>query len=215
MMSDLPPGFYSDVILRLLVSLIIGAAIGLEREYWTKAAGFRTMIMICLGSTLFTIVSIKLGGDEKGHHIASNIVTGIGFLGGGVIFKDGLTVTGITTATTIWITAALGMVVGSGDFITAGVGGVFVLVVLSILQKIQQWVEHMHQSRNYKISMTLADDKAIEAKVKQINLKINTVKVFKKEDEITYTYDLHGSLKNMKLFNEYLLQQKEVISFEY
>ena len=215
MMSDLPSGFYSDVIRRLLVSLIIGAAIGLEREYWTKAAGFRTMIMICLGSTLFTIVSIKLGGDERGHHIASNIVTGIGFLGGGVIFKDGLTVTGITTATTIWITAALGMVVGSGDFITAGVGGVFVLVVLSILQKIQQWVEHMHQSRNYKISMTVADDKAIEAKVKQIKLKVNTVKVFKKDNEVIYTYDLHGSLKNMKLLNEFLLQQKEVISFEY
>lgn len=215
MMSDLPSGFYSDVILRLLVSLIIGAAIGLEREYWTKAAGFRTMIMICLGSTLFTIVSIKLGGDQRGHHIASNIVTGIGFLGGGVIFKDGLTVTGITTATTIWITAALGMVIGSGDFITAGIGGVIVLVVLSFLQKIQQWVEHMHQSRNYKIAMNVADVNAIEAKVKEVNLRINTVKVFKKEDEITYTYDLHGSLKNMKLFNEFLLQQKEVISFEY
>jgi putative Mg2+ transporter-C (MgtC) family protein len=215
MIQDIPPEFYSDVILRLIVSLIIGAAIGLEREYWTKAAGFRTMIMICLGSTLFTLVSIELNGRATGHHIASNIVTGIGFLGGGVIFKDGLTITGITTATTIWITAALGMVVGSGDFITAGIGGIIVLVVLSVLQKIQHWIEGLHQTRNYKIAMKLPDDSTISAKVKQVNLKVITIKVAKHNGLVTYTYDIHGSLNNMKLFNEFLLQHEPVQSFEY
>src|SRR5262245_66333390 len=91
---------------RILISFCIGTAIGIEREYRSKAAGLRTMIMICLGSTIFTELSMVIGGTSD--RIASNIITGIGFLGAGVIFKDGLSITGITTATTIWITAALG-----------------------------------------------------------------------------------------------------------
>src|SRR5271154_1447245 len=91
-----------EIGIRLLISFGIGAAIGLEREYRSKAAGLRTMIMICLGSTIFTEISINLGAANP-DRLAANIVTGIGFLGGGVIFKDGLTISGITTATTIWI----------------------------------------------------------------------------------------------------------------
>ena len=95
-----------EIAVRLLISFGIGAAIGLEREYRSKAAGLRTMIMICLGSTIFTEISIHLGGSNP-DRVAASIVSGVGFLGAGVIFKDGLTVTGITTATTIWISAAL------------------------------------------------------------------------------------------------------------
>ena len=102
-----------EIAMRLLISFGIGAAIGLEREYRSKAAGLRTMIMICLGSTIFTEISIHLGGENP-DRIAASIVSGVGFLGAGVIFKDGLTVTGITTATTIWISAALGTAVGAG-----------------------------------------------------------------------------------------------------
>ena len=100
-----------ETALQLLISFVIGAAIGLEREYRSKAAGLRTMIMICFGSTIFTEISISLGASSP-DRIASTIITGIGFLGAGVIFKDGLTINGITTATTIWIAAALGMAVG-------------------------------------------------------------------------------------------------------
>jgi len=104
-----------EILYRLLISFGIGTAIGLEREYRSKAAGLRTMIMICLGSTIFTQLSISLGGSNP-DRIAASIVSGIGFLGAGVIFKDGLSVSGITTATTIWITAALGMAVGVGEY---------------------------------------------------------------------------------------------------
>jgi putative Mg2+ transporter-C (MgtC) family protein len=85
---------------RILISFLIGTAIGFEREYRSKAAGLRTMIMICLGSTMFTELSMIISPSSP-DRIASTILTGIGFLGAGVIFKDGLNVTGLTTATTI------------------------------------------------------------------------------------------------------------------
>src|SRR4051794_40042108 len=120
-----------EIALQLLISFGIGAIIGLEREYRSKAAGLRTMIMICLGSTIFTEISINLGGINP-DRIAASIVSGVGFLGAGVIFKDGLTVTGITTATTIWISAALGTAVGAGENFIAIVGSGVVLIVLTI-----------------------------------------------------------------------------------
>src|SRR5690606_26545167 len=103
----------NEFAFRLLMSFTIGTLIGLEREYRSKAAGLRTMIMICVGSTIFTEISISMDVSDR---IISNIVTGIGFLGAGVIFKDGLTVTGLTTASTIWICAALGIAIGVGEY---------------------------------------------------------------------------------------------------
>src|SRR5260370_35445090 len=107
-----------EIAIRLLISFGVGAAIGLEREYRSKAAGLRTMIMICLGSTIFTEISINLGSVNP-DRIAASIVSGVGFLGAGVIFKDGLTVTGITSAPTILISAAHGADVGAGDSFNA------------------------------------------------------------------------------------------------
>ena len=103
---------YSDLIY-LLIALAIGAVIGAEREYRSKSAGLRTMIIVSLSSCLFTILSLKIG-VENPDRLAANILTGLGFLGAGVIFKEENRISGITTATTIWMTAALGMAVGAG-----------------------------------------------------------------------------------------------------
>src|SRR6266480_3904090 len=98
---------FTDVeLLKLFVSLIIGGVIGAEREYHSKSAGFRTIILITLGSTVFTLLSYKLGGADDAWRITANIITGIGFLGAGVIFKDENRVGGLTTATIIWVAAA-------------------------------------------------------------------------------------------------------------
>src|SRR5688572_10998503 len=105
-----------DILLKLLISVLIGIIIGGEREYRNKSAGFRTIILICLGSTIFTILSGKIGDDTGASRVAANIVTGIGFLGAGAIMREGLTVQGLTTASTIWVAAALGMAVGGGEF---------------------------------------------------------------------------------------------------
>src|SRR5918993_1712213 len=122
-----------ETTIQLLISFFIGAIIGAEREYRTKTAGLRTMIMIALGSTIFTELSITLGVNSP-DRIASNVITGIGFLGAGVIFKDGLSISGITTATTIWVTAALGMAVGAAEYSIALGGTVAVVIVLSVFE---------------------------------------------------------------------------------
>ena len=142
--------FQSETALQLLCSFIIGTAIGIEREYRSKAAGLRTMIVICLGSTIFTELSMVIGGTSD--RIASNIITGIGFLGAGVIFKDGLSISGITTATTIWITAALGMAVGAGQYFIAFVSCVAVLIVLLFFEYLQNAITRFHHERTYKIT---------------------------------------------------------------
>ena len=98
----------ADDLVRVGLAILIGGLIGAEREYRDKAAGFRTLIFITLGSTLFTMFSARLGGPEDPVRIAANIVTGIGFLGAGTILRGEHGVTGLTTAAAIWLSAALG-----------------------------------------------------------------------------------------------------------
>ncbi|WP_316838425.1 MgtC/SapB family protein [Pedobacter gandavensis] len=96
----------------MMVSFICGSAIGFERAYKNKSAGFRTIILISLGSTIFTIVSrYGAGADDR---ISAKIITGIGFIGAGVIFKDKISVRGITTAAVITTSAAIGITAGIG-----------------------------------------------------------------------------------------------------
>src|SRR5437870_5000680 len=148
--------FHASDLLRIVAALAIGAIIGGEREYRSKAAGFRTMTLICLGSTLFTILSIRLGAGTGPERIAANIITGIGFLGAGVIFKDGFSVSGLTTATSIWVTAALGMAVGAGEIALATIGLALVLVVLALFDKLQEFIDRFHQKRSYRFQFASA-----------------------------------------------------------
>jgi putative Mg2+ transporter-C (MgtC) family protein len=131
--------FDIEVFTRLLVAALLGAMIGLERELTGKEAGLRTMILICVGAALFTEMSQVLGavgGDPT--RIASNIVTGVGFLGAGTILHQGATVKGMTTAATIWVAAAVGMAAGAGDYVRATGTTVLVLLILVPLR----WWEH-------------------------------------------------------------------------
>lgn len=206
----------SEIALRLLISFGVGAAIGLEREYRSKAAGFRTMIMICLGSTIFTEISIHLGGENP-DRIAASIVSGIGFLGAGVIFKDGLTVTGITTATTIWITAALGMAVGAGEYFISIVGSGVVLIVLTVLEKLQNYVERWHQTRLYRINVRGAENfsKELERLIHESNLHFKKRRDMKEETCFVMIYELFGEEGELEQFNNMLKTEPRVISFSY
>ena len=107
------------IIIRISLALLAGAILGIEREYRNKSAGFRTLILISIGSCLFTLISLLLSSDTM-DRIVANVVTGIGFIGGGVIFKSEEGVNGLTTAATIWVTAAVGMAVGAGFYYAAG-----------------------------------------------------------------------------------------------
>lgn len=118
-------------IVKLILSLICGLLIGLERETFNKPAGLRTYALVCLGSTIFTILAI----NEKVEYIriASQVVTGIGFLGAGVIWKIRNKVQGLTTAAGLWVTASIGMAIGFGKYIIVISGVVLVLISLYII----------------------------------------------------------------------------------
>jgi putative Mg2+ transporter-C (MgtC) family protein len=117
-------------ISKLLLAIFLGGMIGLEREHRNKVAGYRTMILICMGSTIYTVASTNVNEQLASDRIPANIVTGIGFIGAGVIFKNKEGVTGLNTAATIWLVAAVGILVGNGNFQLAFVSTVLTLLVL-------------------------------------------------------------------------------------
>src|SRR5512145_1503350 len=102
-------------LIKLSMAVVVGGILGAEREFRDKAAGFRTLILITVGSTLFTIFSLGMDPGFTRTRIAANIVTGIGFLGAGAIIREHGRVGGLTTAATIWLSAALGMGIGAGE----------------------------------------------------------------------------------------------------
>ena len=131
-----------DLVWRLLLAAGLGAALGVEREYRQKPAGLRTNILIAIGSALFTVLSISMTartGDPS--RVAGQIVTGIGFLGGGAIMRNRNTVHGMTTAATIWVNAAIGVAAGAGEYTIATFAAALTLVVLVVLPPIETYFE--------------------------------------------------------------------------
>ncbi len=131
-----------DLLLHLALAVFLGGAIGLERELQQKAAGLRTNILICVGAALFTELSLAMTaefGDPS--RIAAQIVTGVGFLGAGAIIQGRGTVTGLTTAATMWLVAAIGMAVGFGALLEAIGTTLLVVLVLVALRPIERWIE--------------------------------------------------------------------------
>lgn len=140
--ADLIRDLQLDLLASLLMAVVLGGAIGLERELSGKAAGLRTNILICLGATLFTHLSIHIAGPagDPGR-IAAQVVTGIGFLGAGTILHGRGSVTGLTTAATIWLVAAIGVAIGVGAMFEAAGATLLTVVVLSTLG----WAEKLLQ----------------------------------------------------------------------
>jgi len=120
-----------EQFLRLFISAVLGALIGIERDLRDKPAGIRTHILVCLGSSLVTMVSIY-DFPLDAARIAAGIVTGIGFLGAGAIIGGQEGVVGLTTAAGIWVTAGIGMAVGTGNYFLAAVATLLVVVVLFV-----------------------------------------------------------------------------------
>src|SRR5215813_6753178 len=140
-----------DLLAKLALSVVLGGAIGIERELSGKPAGLRTNILICLGSVLLTDLSIRIAIAPDGTRIgdpgriAAQIVTGIGFLGAGSILQSRGAVLGLTTAATIWVVAAIGMVVGAGLYFEATGTTVLVVLVLTALGRVERRILARHR----------------------------------------------------------------------
>jgi len=179
-------------LLLILISVILGLFIGAEREYRNKSAGLRTFILVCFGACLFTILSIKIGVANP-DRLAANIITGIGFLGAGVIFKGDNKIEGITTATTIWATASIGMAVGSGYVYIALLGTTLVLLVLSALTYLQNCIDNYNKVREYKIAVTGSQDiKYCENIFKENHLRYQMLKQQYSQESFTVIWRLTG-----------------------
>lgn len=146
-------------VVRILWAVVLGGLVGLEREIRDKPAGFRTIMLICLGACMFALLSDAIGGADHEHtRIAAQIVSGIGFLGAGAILRDRHGIFGLTTAATIWAVAAVGMAVGFGMLALATVGAFAILLALYVLDAIEQWVGDRRDIQEYDVKTANTDD---------------------------------------------------------
>jgi len=208
---------YFEEAAQVSVAFIIGAIIGLEREFRSKPAGFRTMILISVGSCLYTILS-KESNSTSPDRIASNIVTGIGFIGAGVIFKEGISVNGLTTAALIWITAALGMSIGYHNYPLAIVVTIMVVIALFVLEPVQRFINNLHKVKDYRIrTIELGNDFKTEMEnfFKLNDVMFRCMKLVKEENDAVYSYRISAPHRNYDAVNNFLLTHKDVRSFEF
>ena len=199
---------------RLGMALLVGGIIGAERERHKKAVGLRTLILISMGSALFTILSsrIRLATSHEPSRIAANIVSGIGFLGAGVILEERGRVTGLTTAATIWLTAALGMAAGAGEYFLSGAAAVIALAVLILFTRLEEYLEISSETRIYQITIKTSWEKykQLKSMFKEHKLSIQDYKQEKKEDEMMCTFEVYGTTKRHDKLVQKLLTDKQI-----
>ncbi|QEC42713.1 MgtC/SapB family protein [Pseudobacter ginsenosidimutans] len=204
-----------EIMERLLVAMAIGMLLGIEREHRDKSAGLRTITLISMGSCMFMLVSMIIDAGNT-YRIASNIVTGIGFIGAGVIFKSDKGINGITTAATIWATAAVGMAVGGGLYLAALGACALILIVLALFIRIEQWIERINKERVYTITRRYEPGILLkyETLMKSFHLKFELEKRIKLDDDIQCSWRVQGSKSNQEKLVEALLEDPAIRKFE-
>ncbi|WPQ60831.1 MgtC/SapB family protein [Chitinophaga sancti] len=203
-------------ILKVVVSCLTGALLGMEREFHHKAAGMRTLTLICVGSTLFTILSVELGMPGSPDRVASNILTGVGFIGAGVIFKGTYSIDGITTAATIWIAAALGIGVGMGHYTLVTIALILVLIVLQGLKVIEKWISKVQQKKTVSISFDTSQTKDLDflSIFKRFNMIHKHLMVSRSQNIVENRFEIKGNPADMKEMSHYLQNNPDICQFE-
>ncbi len=203
-----------DDLIKLAVAMLIGSAIGLEREIHNKSAGLRTIILICVGATLITLISLRFGDSR----IAANIISGVGFLGAGVIMREEGRVRGLTTASTIWVSAALGLSVGYGEYVLAGVFGITVIVVLWLFTWLDNLIDQAAtEPRTYDVIHVDRDSKfeQLDEQIKHYGVKVLRHRRYKRDGGLHVEWDTRGTLANHDRLTTALLADPEVRELRY
>lgn len=201
------------------VATLAGALIGVERECRSKSAGFRTMILISVGACLFTLMSVALGGpDKEASRIAAQIVTGIGFLGAGVILKDGITVRGLTTAASIWLSASLGLAAAVEAYEAVALVTGIALIVLWLLPPIDRLFERVGEYAIFNVTIKNSDaaednilDILDECRAKVITIRRSILN----KGERTLHIRARIKPKDHTALNEILVNEKGILKIEY
>jgi putative Mg2+ transporter-C (MgtC) family protein len=209
--------FQTEDVIKILLAILLGGLIGGEREARDKSAGFRTIILICVGATLFTMLSSYLTNGTDTARIAANIVTGIGFLGAGAILREGNQIKGLTTAASIWLAASVGMAVGAGEYILSGVVTLATILVLWIFPAIESWIDELRHTYTYEI-VCHPDElscEQLELIFKQHGLKILGNKRKKLEGKVTTEWKATGKPKAHEGLVEALLKNELIHELTY
>ncbi len=190
-------------LLRLVLAVVLGGAIGLEREIKHRPAGLRTNLFICLGAAMFTLLSDALAVRYLGDHtrIAAQIIPGIGFIGAGSILHNrGSLITGITSAATLFVVASIGMAVGGGFYLTAIFGTGLILVCLFLLGNVEQKLNLKLALHSYEVTGRNADDiKAeVNAALECIHAMMENVHVAETRQHVRLQFDLEGTRKEQE-----------------
>lgn len=202
-------------VVKMSVSLALGTAIGFEREASDKAAGLRTNILICLGATLYTILSLAFTQDPA--RISAQIVSGIGFLGAGAIMRDGDRVTGLTTAATIWMVAAIGTAVGYGHYGLGTLCTAGVLMVQMVFTQFDILIDKLRERHTYKI-VSKYDDTCVDeiaGLFRASRIHVMRFKVMKKNGfYYSEWYTAGPHVNNAKVMKQ-LLAAKDIMEVTY
>lgn len=202
---------------QLVLAVILGGAIGLERELKAKPAGLRTNILICVGATLLTDVSIAItaGGGSHGDasRIAAQIVSGVGFLGAGTIMQGSGMVTGLTSAATIWVVAAIGIAVGSGNYIGATGATALVAVVLAWLGRVEHRIKRVRRVVHITIRTKPGTPvEGITATLAEEGIRVTSSRIYDHPRDRTLELTLNGPAVQFEIMPQRLLERGDVIS---
>lgn len=204
---------------KILVSMVLGGALGLERELSDKPAGLKTNLLICLGSTLFTIFSIRLAGAayDPGR-IAAQIVTGVGFLGAGAILREGTHVIGLTTAAMIWLGASVGMGVGCGYYTLSGYATVAALMVQFLIPQLEYFFMHLREDQ-YTLRITTKPQtemlEEIEEMIRHSRVKILGHKVSRQADALQSEWQVSGKKTACQSLFRKLISSEKILEVTY
>jgi putative Mg2+ transporter-C (MgtC) family protein len=205
-------------IFRLLISMALGGLIGAEREFRDKAAGLRTLMFISAGSTLFTIFSIRMaeasGSDPT--RITAQIVSGIGFLGAGVILREGGEIRGLTTAATIWLTAALGIGVGSGQALFATLATAIILLSLYTFPWLERLMGRIRQVRTYQVTAKASQERysALCDQFHRHHLHVLSSHRSRKGSDMVCTWTVTGQQKDHEAIVNEFFEDAEIEAFD-
>ncbi len=208
-----------EYLLRILLALVVGALLGAEREYRDKAAGFRTIMLICVSSALFAIISVEVATDLGAGdptRIAAGTVTGVGFLGAGVIMRLRGRVTGITTAASIWAAAGLGLGFGMGLILITLATSAAILVVLWALPQVEFFIDRQQESITYRIVSAAGQEKLdrLEASFLDHGLKWHSRREAKEDGQVVVQYTAVGRSDRHRSMMADLFADPEVLAFE-
>lgn len=164
---------YVDIIIKIVLAVVLGGLIGMEREHINKPAGFRTHILVCVGAALAMITSEYMFEMYRGAtnmdpaRLGAQVISGIGFLGAGTIIKDGVTVKGLTTAASLWAVSCIGLAIGSGFYSGAIITSVIVYVVLLSFGRIEVPIINKDK-KNVNIKLEVSKNKGIIGNIEKI-----------------------------------------------